>query len=255
MELLAPTFPLIDSSSSKFLTLVTIVNQRMDLDRWMSLCELKNLRSLLVDTGRLAHGFDDRVAKGWTTHARANGALSQLHSFSLCSYNGLAATVSGRALDLLLDLPALTVLGLRGIHPRSNDQTLGWKRQQYVDISLAQLNALKYANQSRVSHDPGRISHGESNLASLYEQISEIWPSPAITEPIAKLVVCVGSTEDANVFRLSYGTISSFTRMIRRSVATKEQVKEVPSVNVKAETKPPNMRKRASIGSLFQSFA
>lgn len=130
MDLLALTFPMLDSLNHDFLTLVNIVNQPMDLSRWMSFCELRNLRTLLVDTGRLPTRFDERVARGWSAHAIENGAFGQLYAFILCAYNG-RHTISRQSMNHLLDLPLLHMVCLRRVHlPKVTDEhNFGWRRE------------------------------------------------------------------------------------------------------------------------------
>jgi hypothetical protein len=133
VHLLTSTNSLLQSPDFRFVTLVNLLNQAMDLSRWMSLCDMTNLRALLVDTGQLPTRFDERVAKGWATHAKENSAFSHLHSFSLCSYNGRRTMMTGQAMKLLLDLPNLEVVGLRGVaavdaRELDNEPEFGWKR-------------------------------------------------------------------------------------------------------------------------------
>jgi hypothetical protein len=132
VDLLAPSFALMDSLDLSFLTLITVVNQPMDLSRWMSFCDLQNLRALLVDTGRLPTRFDDRVSKGWAVHARENGRLKHLYSFSLCSMFN-RQTITRQAMVQLQELPNLTLICLRGIRPEaplSDSEDCGWTRQR-----------------------------------------------------------------------------------------------------------------------------
>lgn len=131
MDLFPDTFSLINVPQHKFVTLVNIVNQPMDLSRWMGICGLQNLRALLVDTGRLPTRFDDRVARGWSTHALENGAFGNLYSFVLCAYNE-RRVITAQSMSYLHDLPYLHVMGLRGVHlPKSADiDELGWSLQR-----------------------------------------------------------------------------------------------------------------------------
>ena len=134
LDLLVPTLPLIDSLDLTFVTLVNVVNQPMDLSRWMSFCDLRNLRALLVDTGRQPTRFDDRAARGWATRALENDQFQQLYSFSLCSYYS-PQVVTKQTMRLLRDIPNLHVVCLRGVKASrsvTEDDDSGWNRQRYV---------------------------------------------------------------------------------------------------------------------------
>ena len=182
MDLLTTTFSVMDSSSFQFLTLINIVNQQMDLDRWMSLCQLKNLRTLLVDTGRLLPQFDDRVAKGWASHAQDSGAFPQLHYFGLCGYQGCGLRRS--ALEELLALPVLTVIALRGVRIIENGKTIGWRRQQYV-LHPGSNMYMKTKSKQRITRELEQPSQVDSSLVRLYAHMQSNWPSsvPATSSP------------------------------------------------------------------------
>lgn len=240
VHLLTSTIPLLQSPDLSFLTLVNILNQTMDLSRWMSLCELTNLRALLVDTGQLPTRFDERVAKGWATHAKENHAFSHLHSFSLCSYNGGRTAMTGQAMKLLLDLPNLVIIGLRGVaavdaRGLDKESEFGWKRAQYVNDGRS----------SGIPDGSGLRSRTEAyaSQVDLHEFIWTQWPSPQLDNSIPKLAIRVGDAGDSNIFRLSYNTFSSFTYMIRGTVTTEKNM-DVPEASLPLKTLQSQSRMR-----------
>jgi hypothetical protein len=125
LDLLSAAFPLIDSNSSQFLTLLHISKQPMDLSRWMNICKLKNLRALFVDTGHDPCGFDERVAKGWANHALESGAFRRLRSLGLATWS--IDEVTGNSLIHLLQLPKLKVLRARGLPIHVHEEDYGWE--------------------------------------------------------------------------------------------------------------------------------
>ena len=262
MDLLSATIPLIDGPL-QFVTLLNVVNQPMDLSKWMSFCDLRNLRTLLVDTGRLPTNFDERVAKGWSSHASENGAFQNLYAFILCAYNE-RRIITAQSMNYLLDLPNLHIVGLRGVHlPRVVDQsTLGWKQQRsdvhkYAQLAMGVTDSA--FRSSQIAEDMTKLSTA-SSLARLHKQFWKEWPSPTLRDSVSKLVVRVGEAGDVNIFRVSYNLFSSFNVMVRNVVDVKEWRKRradlISTPSTPQSRSQPRVRARAQrdFSSMLTSF-
>lgn len=257
LDLFSSTIPLLQSTPTRFLTILHISNQAMDLSRWMDICKLQNLRGLFVSAGIERCGMEERVAKGWANYAAEGIALAHLRTLGISTRFGEFITY--RTLASLSCISSLQALLFRGFHVMDESEDHGWEfRYVYYGKSII-CKCLTYDGRSDDNVAAKAVLSQEDHAAISFADLDDRIESNFSAEPgtpNSRLVVCIGTRQDKSLTEDQYPDWKSFVIAVRSQDPQTKRKLSSPTKVYQKPFKKPKVRKnmQQEVDDLLSSF-